>query len=456
MYGRTERTLCFNGVDLDPKGTGGYLREPMLLSELQQVLAPAQRVHVAAERDVADGVAVERLDSAGWAMIVTEDARDRFEQVLAPLLALRRQQAGERYREPLIFRGEDVDAFRTEHGAGPGDVDPRQIPYYLTIVGSPRSIPFDFQCALDADHAVGRIDFDRDEDYAAYADHLIRHDNQGSCRSKRVAFFGPQNNDVLTAMSAGELVTPLVGATVEKAFELGSWLVEAGPPECDTRARLEHLMTGEDAAPLLFTAGHGACVSSRPTLRERLQGGLVCSDWQLPEPVSRDHCFFGEDLGTDADLSGRIIFNFACFSAGTPRFDRCRHPSGAPRELHPYPFTATLAREMMLRGALGVIGHVDQAFQHSFLWHDTVRGQTHLVSTLARLMRGYPVGYACEPMNRRATSIAAWILDRLFDPDPPTREELSLFKWLAWQDATNYALLGDPAARLFPGEAVIR
>ena len=456
MYGRTERALCFNGVDLDPNGSGGYLRGPMLLSELQKVMATPQRVHGGTGRDVIDGTTVEDLDSAGWAIVVAEEARDRYEQVLAPLLAHRAAQAGARYREPLIYRGEDAETFRSEQGAGPGDVDPRQVPYYLTIIGSPESIPFAFQSALGADHAVGRLDFARDEDYATYADHLIRHETQGSCRPKRVAFFGPLNSDALTALSSGELITPLVGEIMDKAREIGGWSVEAGPGEEDTRTKLNTLLSEEDAAPILFTAGHGASVSGNVELRERWQGGLVCSDWQLPEPISREHCYCAEDLQPEADLSGRVIFNFACFSAGTPRYDRLALPSGAPRELHPHAFTAPLAREMLLRGALGVIGHVDQAFQHSFLWHDTIRSQTHLIGTLSRLMRGYPVGYANEPINRRAASIAAWILDRLYDPSPPSREELSVFMWLAWQDATNYALLGDPAARLYPGEAVVR
>jgi len=456
MRERTERTLCFNGLDLDPDGGGGYLREPMPLGELHERLAPSGRVSATKGRDVTDGVVVERLDSAGWALVVPEGEEERFTSLLAPLLALRREQAGDRYREPIVYSGQDLGAFLADNGAGPGDVDPRDLPYYLVLAGSPDKIPFDFQCLLDADYAVGRIDFEHDEDYAIYVDHLIRHETEGSWRAKELSFFGPCNNDPLTHLSNNDLVTPLFVEACDKSREIGQWTVSAGPPTADTRARLEWLLSSQNHASLLFTAGHGVAVPRDPWFRRRWQGGIVCADWQAPDLGDRDHCFCAEDLSDQADLSGMMIFSFGCYSAGTPRYDRFVMPDGTPEILHELPFPAALAQKMLLRGALGVIGHVDQAFWHSFLWHDRIRSATHLENTLARLMRGYPVGHAMGPIHRRATTIAAWILDRLYDSEPPSREELDLFKWLAWQDATNYVLLGDPAARLFPNEAVLR
>ncbi len=53
---------------------------------------------------------------------------------------------------------------------GPGLVDPREMPFYVMLVGTPEQIPYYFQYQLDVMRGVGRLDFGSDVDaYDRYA-----------------------------------------------------------------------------------------------------------------------------------------------------------------------------------------------------------------------------------------------------------------------------------------------
>ena len=116
-------------------------------------------------------------------MIFACGADPAIYEALSPLLKLRKQQAGERYREyvgPAAYRSaaagrtaESKQDFLGRNGAGPGPVDPQVVPCYLLIVGDPDSISFQFQYRLDVQYAVGRIHFDCVAEYAAYAESVV-------------------------------------------------------------------------------------------------------------------------------------------------------------------------------------------------------------------------------------------------------------------------------------------
>ena len=152
-----------------------------------------------------------------------------------------------------------------------------------------------------------------------------------------------------------------------------------------------------------------------------------------------------DDLDSSARLGGLISFHFACYSAGTPAFDG--FSTNGERPIAPEPFVARLPQRMLSHpggGALAVVGHVDTAIESSFLWKMAGSQVLTFSNTLWRLLEGYPVGAAMEPMNRRYMEISS----DLYSGDIEHREDWEAFLRMACQDARNYVIVGDPAVRL--------
>src|SRR6185295_7716528 len=103
----------------------------------------------------------KRLDQAGWGVIFPFEPKQGIREALGELLALRKEQAGDLYRECTYRTDEGKNEFLTRHKAAPGAAVPKRLPYYLLIVGSPDEIPYSFQYQLDVQYAVGRIHFNQ-------------------------------------------------------------------------------------------------------------------------------------------------------------------------------------------------------------------------------------------------------------------------------------------------------
>src|SRR3954470_13562513 len=175
-----EAMLWFNGLD-GRRGT--YLLPPVAPRQLadfacgaafdparvRELQAWVARGEGKARRGLKEGLDPGKLDEAGWGVIFPRSMdAGPLREALAPLLDLRRAQAGQ--RQERFFRefvgddgyqeGETKIAFLARHGAGPGPADPERVPYYLLLVGDPEAIPFSFQYQLDVQYAVGRLCFD--------------------------------------------------------------------------------------------------------------------------------------------------------------------------------------------------------------------------------------------------------------------------------------------------------
>ncbi len=460
------------GVEVLLEEMGGSLAWPDLLGALHQWLAEIRVPGVS--RQVKEGVDPTDLAQAGWGVIYPyEDPRQpprvqAIQEALQPLLDLRRSQAGQYFK---VYEGGDgyrpndtAAKFVARHGARVSDPgDPEKLPYYLLIVGSPEEIPFHFQYQLDVQYAVGRIDFGDDlAAYAHYARNVVAAEAGGRRLAQRVAFFGVSHaGDPATRMSAERLVEPL-SQYIAKRFGDG-WKVDLSLREKATKARLQGLLAGQERSALLFVACHGMEFSKDDPQgrQEPYQGALLCQDWAGPKAgrgeVPREAYLAGEDLGSDLDLRGLVAFFFACYGAGTPRFDEYTAQAfrDSGKTIADRPFVAALPKAMLglPQGALAVVGHVERAWGTSFLGERQSAQIAVFESAVERLLKGVPVGAAMEYFNGRHAALSselAAVLDNLYlrQPDPYELAEM----WTANNDARGYIVIGDPAVRLFQPE----
>lgn len=454
-----EDRWIFNGVDAT---TGEYLVPPMTPAEVLARLRERPAEPMA--RALMPGFDPRDLAESGWGVIFPQGgprgADPAIREALRPLLELRREQTGARYRELELRPGEDLDSFLVRHGRGPGPVHPDRMPYYLLLAGHPEEISFGFQTRLDLQHAVGRLCFETPEDSARYARSVVRAETEGPARDPLLDLFGPRTpDDPATLLSADHLLTPLA-ARLDGTVP--GWRVRLTAGERATRGALESLLSGEGGRPsLLFTASHGLGYPCGDPRQLDRQGALLCQDWPGPGAwhgeIPPEWSFAAEDLDRmEADVSGLIAFCFACHGAGTPRLDDFAHRNGwQPRPIAPRDFVARLPQRLLGHpkgGALAVVGHIERAWAYSFLWRDASQVDV-FESTLRLLMDGWPVGAAMEAFNQRYAELAALLaeaLRRAFSGEPVDEREVSRL-WTAHNDARGFVVLGDPAVRVAGG-----
>ena len=424
---------------------------------------------------VAEGIDAEVLDSAGWGVIfpasLPEKSREAIQEALKPLLDHRREQAGELYQEYTgpergVRPAESKAEFLKRYGRGPGPANPTEadgtpgVPYYLLIIGSPETIPFSFQYQLDVQYAVGRIYFERLEDYYQYARSVVEAETKGLRRAKKAAFFGVANaDDRATDLSSKHLVLPLANSIKER-YGANGWGIDLIPGEQTGKAALSQYMGGEKTPSLLFTASHGMNFPLNDARQRRHQGALVTQDWPGPKarrPVTEAMYFSADDISSDADVFGMLAFMFACYGGGTPKTDNFwQQAFGEPKQIAPHAFLAQLPLRLLSHpkgGALGVFAHVERAWGSSIVWDNTVREIESFNSLIQALLNGKPAGFATEYFNERYAEIATLLTDEIQDSSPENENDVEIAGlWTSNNDARNYAFLGDPAVRLAAGE----
>ncbi len=463
--------LYFNGINAS---TGDYLVPPLSAAQLAQVargelIPPDQLPELKwrAERERAhwgpkEGVDPDDLAQTGWGVIFPVDADPGIRDALRPLLELRQAQANrikERYREYSGANGvgpnDTKNQFLIRQKVGPGPVDPDKVPYYLLIVGDPEKIPYSFQAQLDVAYGVGRIHFDTPDEYAQYAESVVRAEKETSAQPHRAVLFGVRNpGDESTQATLERLIKPLAADLQANA---GDWTLQGIMGEEATKSRLERVLGGDETPALLFTASHGVYFDLGDPRQVRHQGALVCSDWPGPmQTVTQKYYMAADDVSGDAHVSGLIAFHFACFGAGTPRLDEFGHLRQGARQqaqIAPSAFLAKLPRRLLSHpkgGALAVIGHVDRAWGSSFVL-DPDTSQTEVFnSTLKRLLQGHPVGSATEFLNGRYAELATVLNSDLEQARYGKQLDPAVLAshWTAHNDARGYAVIGDPAVRL--------
>ena len=465
--------LYFNGIN---GATGDYLLPPMAPGDVSKIVQgeSLEEAHLKELKHwyerltmkhlgPKEGVDPKNLAEAGWGVIFAYDDRDRLpaiQEALKELLDLRREQAGEHYREFIdqsAYRpGESKSAFLARHGIGPGPANPDKVPYYLLLVADPEKIPYRFQYQLDVQYAVGRIHFKTLEEYAHYARSVAMAERGQVVLPRRATFFGVQNpGDRATELSANQLVAPLAQ---KMAGDQRNWKVESVPPAKAMKERLVQLFGGAETPGFLFTASHGMGFPIDDSRQLSHQGALLCGDWPGPQKwrkgIPQDFYLAADDVGDEARLLGLLAFHFACYGAGTPRLDDFAHQAfKQPVAIAQKAFVAKLPQRLLGHpkgGALAVVGHVERAWGYSFMWERAGAQLAVFESTLKRLMEGHPVGSAVEYFNGRYAQLSTVLsaeLEKIKFGKKPNDLELSGM-WTANNDARSYVILGDPAVRL--------
>ncbi|WER47206.1 C25 family cysteine peptidase [Cupriavidus sp. WKF15] len=425
----------------------------------------AERARQADTYAVMGDVDADNLSEAGWGLLFAADTDPApYLEALSPLIDRRRAQAG----DIKIFHGPEgclpgdtASSWLARHKVSLNVVDPALgVPYYLVLVGPPGKIPFSFQYTLDLYWAVGRLDFAELEDYRRYADSIVAYESATTVPSRRsVALFATCHDfDRATQMLTRQLATPLAAGN-EQTRPLGErqgFAMRAVLGDAATKAALTGLLRGDgpDGAPaILLTGSHGMCLRADDSRIADIQGALVCQDWPGYGAIDAGHWFAASDIPADARCHGLIHFCFACFGAGSPELDNFSAPGGNSNRIAPCPFTARLPQRLLAHphgGALAVLGHVDRAWAYSFQ-SERADPQTQGFRDVAgSLLRGQRVGQATDRFNIRWAALSTELADLLRDRSAGaevSEAEIAL-RWIARDDARNYVVLGDPAARL--------
>lgn len=464
--------LVFNGLNAED---GSYLVPPITINDLSQVMQgrqlPLERRkelmfwhQYISQIRLGPKASVNPMDLAqtGWGVIFAQDSTSAIKDALQVLLDHRREQAGNYYKEYVgrdgYRLGENKTGWLTRHDVSFGPANPSKVPYYLLLVGSPQSIPYDFQFDLDVIYAVGRIHFDTLEEYAQYAESVVQVETRRASRPRTARFFAPTNqHDLATTMSTYDLVIPLA-RSLEQKFD--TWDVQTILKNDAQKQRLTSLLGGVETPDLLFMASHGLGFQSGHRYQLQRQGAIVCQEWPGPNswagPLREEFFFCADDVRDDAQIHGLIVFLFACFGAGTSRTDDFSYTMSDNTQIPsiaPYDFSARLPQRLLAHprgGALAVVGHVGKATAYSFNWPTTSRQTEVFVSTLTHLLEGYPVGFAMEFFNQCYAELATALSSEqiaIRRGKVPNDIDLVSF-WTAMNDARNYVVIGDPAVRL--------
>ncbi|MGA2490139.1 MAG: C25 family cysteine peptidase [Anaerolineales bacterium] len=470
--------LIPNGVD---GSTGNYLFPEINLEQAKQYIPQEEttedillkwmkqqdRTATTLTREFPADLNPADVSQAGWGILYAPDLDLQTKEALQRLVKYRREQSDDpRKVKEFTYNGETwAYKWLNLHGVASGVYDPYQVPYYLLIAGSPKSIPFSFEFQLNVGYAIGRLHFETAEEYARYIDSLIAYEKATEIsNSREIIYFAP-NHDPATNLSTSQLITPLVSGVPETSLKPAvKPVAEAGRFTTRTflggNASKDHLRAvfatppAERVPALLFTASHGLGLSQSNSDQTMLNGALVCQNWSGPGSITPEHYFSASDLPAEARLQGMITIHFACFGGGTPDHDRyAKMVKNQPDYSSKNPFIAALPRHLMAHpngGTLACLSHIDRLFTTSIDSQRSGPRYQPYRNILYLLMQGQPVGHLSREFSRLSAHLASDLNELVEDLEigmqVPGEDLVPM--WIERNDASSFLVLGDPAARL--------
>jgi hypothetical protein len=406
---------------------------------------------------------------AGWAVVFAAGASPELRAAVQPLIDRRKAVVPPDRCKILEYRpGEGTRKWLARYGVAPGSVLPTKVPYYVTLVGGPNDIPFDFQYLLDVEYAVGRLAFDTPEQLRQYAESVAAYETAAAAprNAKEIVYWGTRHpGDRSTQMSADSLLRPLVEGTPATGdqpaespvtTDRGFWSRSFKAADATKANLLQtlHPTTGSAPPAVLFTASHGMGWPKDDPRQLSAQGALLCQDWAGFGQVTPAHYLTAPEIEAGANVSGLVAFLFACYGAGTPANDNFLTERGrGPVAVASSPFVAALPQRLLSHpngGALAVVGHVERAWGYSIRPTGAGTQIGPFRDFLNRVMAGEPVGHATKNFSERFAVLSSELLGMLDEtspsPKPPPQEIAAT--WVERNDAQNYVLLGDPAVKL--------
>ena len=462
-----------NGIDFD---TGDYAFAPRSIDEIAKgvLVRPGVETFDKLRGDkprsfgLPFGMDSSKLEEAGWGIVFHEDTAPEIRKALEPLIELRRKQAASRLKVLDYKKGEQTRDWYQRHGTSAGNLDPEIVPYYLLLVGPPDLIPFEFQYLLGVEYAMGRLAFDKADDYERYARSTVAYEGAKSVPNAReIAYWGTRHlGDPATNLSASMLIDPLANGVPGAAGSLKQAINtvvgydrKLSLGDDATKANLLQALHGKKPPAMLFTASHGMAFRPNQSAQTAAQGALLCQDWPGFGNVRAEHFIAAADIADDANVNGTVALLFACFGAGTPDADQFLmdlSQAGKAPPLAPQPFVAALPRRLLAHpngSALAVIGHVDRAWGFSIQAPKVAEPQIGTFRNgIGDILSGAPVGHAmCGRFGAKFAELSALLLSAT-SPTAPAAMRLGdrdlVTRWLERNDAQNFVLLGDPAVRI--------
>ncbi|MEO7274090.1 MAG: hypothetical protein ABIX28_08410 [Vicinamibacterales bacterium] len=394
------------------------------------------------------------LAETGWGIVLPAGESSETVgvlQALEPLLARRREQAGDRFRVLEYRRGEDAHSFLARYGEQLGAPSLIDVPGYLLLIGAPSHIPFDVQVMLCLYYAVGRLAFDSVEEYASYAAATAQHEDAPERPRHRVVAFAPGAASNPPLDGADACVAESVSRVPRKGPAPQTELVVG--PSATRHGLLEALAGGP--SDLLFTVTHTLVYPpGHPRQRDR-QGSLLCAPSGSDADTMDDRVLAAADLSDDVDLRGMISVHAGSFCAGTGQVDSLAVQAFKEQHLlAPEALVGPLPRRLLgrARPVLAVIGQIDRLA----LWGPVEQRWTKLTPLLQdlhiRLIRRNRVGHALSGAAVAWASLSAQLAEALsrISPSRPADEAGIAATWAHKETVRSVVLIGDPAVRLAP------
>jgi hypothetical protein len=326
------------------------------------------------------------------------------------------------------------------------------LPYYLLIVADPVEVSFRFQVELDVQFAVGRIFFETEAEYRAYANSVVKAETEERATSSTLRLVATSNTPA-SRLLFSQVATPLSAALARS--RPSSRIGTVSEHDANKERLVEFLRGGFDAAEVLAIFAEGVGYPNGDPRQAAQQGAVVTNDWDPKLAlVDQLHLAAAGDLEKGSDSASPFVLLFSDYSAGTVEFevDPGANPAGPsePKKIASRPFISALSQSLLTNGARAVVGLIGRRVSSDASWNGAGLNVQIFDAVLKLLLDGYPIGWAMERFGAHYADQAAALQSMREDQAFFRESDIEIFRelWHVVNDLAHLILLGDPAARV--------